>query len=37
MAEARGLAAGAPVVCEACRVGAEGKSILPRMNADERG
>jgi hypothetical protein len=37
MALARGPAARARLVCEACRVAAEGKSILPPMNADERG
>ena len=36
MAGVRGPAARARVVCEACRVRGEEKSILPRMNADER-
>ena len=37
MAGVRGPAARARAVYVACRVGAEGKSILPWMNANERG
>jgi hypothetical protein len=37
MAGARGPVARVQMVCEACRVGAEGKTILPQMKADGRG